>query len=87
MKLCYALTEPNSVTTLVIEGEGESASITVYERAGTTEVAPPQRTPGTRDATAFIYPDGTRLTLTEQTLTWPEKSMMPGLVFTRSTCP
>ena len=83
MKRCFHLDEGDVRTSLVIDAEG----LTVIERQGGKDVAPPERAPGRLTDEGFVYPDGTLLRIEGGTLTWPEKSLLPGAVFTEGPCP
>lgn len=83
MKRCFHLVEGDVRTSLVIEEDG----VTVVERRGDQDLAPPERAPGRLTAEGFVYPDGTLLRIEGATLTWPEKSLLPGAVFTEGPCP
>ncbi len=85
MSLAYVLVEGEVETTLVIQPGEPTATITVYERRGGVDVVPPESSVGRMVDGDFVYPDGTRLSLTADTLTWPEKSLLPGVVFV--ACP
>ncbi len=85
MSLAYVLVEGEVETTLVIQPGEPTALITVYERRLGVDVAPPESSVGRMVDGDFVYPDGTRLSLTAETLTWPEKSLLPGVVFV--ACP
>ena len=84
---CYELVEGDVVTTLVLDGAGDKGTITVYERKAGVDVEPPQTTPGRRGDPSGTYPDGTTLQFDARTLRWPEKSLLPGVVFTACASP
>jgi hypothetical protein len=86
MKRCFELREGDVVTTLVVE-DAQGGRVTVYERKAGADVAPPQTTLGRLEEGAFIYADGTRLSFDDAKLTWPEGSLLPGVVFTACPCP
>jgi hypothetical protein len=83
MKRCFHLVEGDVRTTLALDDEG----ITVIERRGDQDLAPPERAPGRLTEQGFVYPDGTLLRIEGDRLTWPEKSLLPGAVFTKGDCP
>lgn len=83
---CYELVEGDARTVLILQ-DGEQPSITVREFVGAQESAAPQTTLGSMEPNAFIYADGTRLTLTDNTLVWPEDSLLPNVEFTAADCP
>ncbi len=87
MPLAYALVEGSVVTTLVLEAGEPTGRITVYERDGGVDVVPPESFVGRLEADAFVYPDGSRLALTAETLTWPEGSALAGAVFRAAPLP
>ena len=87
VKNCYSLDEGDTKTTLIVEDDGSGASITVYEWEAGVEVTSPEAAPGRMDGSDFIYPDGTRLTIDETSLTWPADSMLKGAVFQAESCP
>lgn len=86
MKQCYALVEGETKTTLVIEGAGNEATLTVHEWKDGVEVAPPETASGRLEADAFVYPDGTRLTFDANELAWPVDSLLSGAVFQAEPC-
>lgn len=83
MNRCFHLVEGDVRTSLVIEEDG----VTVVERQGGKDLAPPERAPGRLTEEGFVYPDGTLLRIEGDKLTWPEKSLLPGAVFTEGPCP
>lgn len=87
MKRCFILDEGDVRTTLVIEGEGANASLTVLEQRDGRDLAPPEKAPGALIPEGFKYPDGTVLTITNGKLTFPPGSLLPGVVFTEGACP
>lgn len=82
---CYELAEGDIVNTIILR-QSEPPTITIVETVNGELVAPKQSTPGTLTPTSFTYPDGTELELTETTLTWPENSLLPGVVFVQTDC-
>lgn len=83
MKKCYHLVEGDVETILVIE----DSSLTLMEHRDGVELAPPEAFPGRVEGSAFIYPDGTTVPFDDQALTWPEGSVLAGMVFPATTCP
>lgn len=70
----------------------DGAQVTVYSYVdGVEEFAPettePETTLGRLDGSAFVYADGTRLVLTESSLTWPAESILAGAVLAATSCP
>jgi hypothetical protein len=84
---CYELVEGDVVTTLVLDGAGDNGTITVYERKAGVDVEPPQTTPGRLGEGSFTYADGTTLQFDAGALRWPEKSLLPGVVFKACASP
>ena len=67
--------------------DSEGGQVTVYSYVDGVEEFAPESTAGRLEADAFVYADGTRLLLTESSLTWPQDSLLDGAVFTQTTCP
>ena len=67
--------------------DAQGGQVTVYSYIDGAEEFAPETTSGRLEGDAFVYGDGTRLLLTEQTLTWPEDSLLEGAVFTSTPCP
>lgn len=77
----FYLDEGDTRTTLVLDGEGEGASLTVFEHRDGVEVAPPVRIPGTLLPEGFKYPDGTLVRIEGDRLVFPPRSLLAGLSF------
>lgn len=89
---CYELVEGASRAVIKVEGapnavDPQGGQVTIYSFLGDAEEFPPETTAGRLEANAFVYADGTRLLLTESSLTWPQDSLLEGAVFTSTTCP
>ncbi len=89
---CYALVEGESRAVIKVEPapnavDPQGGQVTIYSFLGDAEEFPPETTAGRLEADAFVYADGTRLLLTESSLTWPQDSLLEGAVFTSTTCP
>lgn len=89
---CYELVEGASRAVVKVEsspaeGNPEGGRITVYSYLDGAEEFAPETTPGRLEADAFVYGDGTRLELTDSSLTWPVGSLLDGAVFTATSCP
>ena len=89
---CYELVEGSSRAVIKVEAapsanDAEGGQVTVYSYLDGAEEFAPETTAGRLEPDAFVYADGTRLTLTDATLTWPQDSLLEGAVFTASACP
>ena len=89
---CFELVEGSSRAVVKIEStpsanDAEGGSLTIYSYVDGAEEFAPETTAGRLESDAFVYGDGTRLTLTADTLTWPEDSLLEGAVFTSTPCP
>jgi hypothetical protein len=89
---CYELVEGASRAVIKVESapsgnDSEGGQVTVYSYVDGVEEFTPETTAGRLEANAFVYGDGTRLLLTESSLTWPQDSLLEGAVFTPTTCP
>ena len=89
---CYELVEGGSRTVIKVEPapnavDAQGGQVTVYSFRDGTEEFPPETTAGRLEPSAFVYADGTTLTLREESLTWPRDSMLEGAVFTATSCP
>lgn len=89
---CYELVEGSSRAVVKIEStptsdNAEGGAITIYSYVDGVEEFTPETTAGRLEADAFVYGDGTRLALTEASLTWPQDSLLEGAVFTSTSCP
>lgn len=89
---CYSLDEGGSVATIRLEprevpGEPQGGQITVYSTRDGREEFPPETTIGRLTPTTFVYADGTSLSFDEDSLRWPEDSVLQGAVFTVAGCP
>lgn len=89
---CYELVEGSSRTVIKVESspssnDSEGGQVTVYSYLDGAEEFAPETTAGRLEPDAFVYADGTRLTLTDASLTWPQDSLLEGAVFTASACP
>lgn len=89
---CYELVEGASRAVIKVEAapsgnDPEGGQVTVYSYVDGVEEFTPETTAGRLEADAFVYGDGTRLLLTESSLTWPQDSLLEGAVFTPTTCP
>lgn len=89
---CYELVEGSSRTVIKVEpapssNDSEGGQVTVYSYLDGAEEFAPETTAGRLEPDAFVYADGTRLTLTDASLTWPQDSLLEGAVFTASACP
>lgn len=89
---CYELVDGSSRAVIKVEAapssnDAEGGQVTVYSYLDGVEEFAPETTAGRLEADAFVYADGTRLTLTDTTLTWPQDSLLEGAVFTASACP
>jgi hypothetical protein len=89
---CYELVEDSSRTVIRVEparnaNNPEGGQVTVYSYAGGAQEFAPETTAGRLEDGAFVYGDGTRLALTDTSLTWPQDSMLKGAVFTATGCP
>ena len=80
---CFDLLEGDTTTVLVVRED----SITTYERRDGNDIAQPESAPGRRVEEGFKYPNGTLLLIDEETLTWPEESLLPSAVFSSCDCP
>ena len=60
----------------------QGGQVTVYSYLDGVEEFTPETTAGRLESDAFVYADGTRLTLTDASLTWPQDSLLEGAVFT-----
>ena len=89
---CYELIEGSSRAVIKVEAapsanDAEGGQVTVYSYIDGVEEFTPETTSGRLEGDAFVYGDGTRLTLTEASLTWPQDSLLEGAVFTATACP
>lgn len=89
---CYELVGGSSRTVIKVEAapsanDAAGGQVTVYSYVDGAEEFTPETTSGRLEGDAFVYGDGTRLLLTEQTLTWPQDSLLEGAVFTSAPCP
>lgn len=89
---CYELVEGDSRTVIKVEPapnavDAQGGQVTVYSFRGGTEEFAPETTAGRLESNAFVYADGTTLTLSQESLTWPRDSMLEGAVFTATSCP
>ena len=89
---CYELVGGSSRTVIKVEAapsanDAAGGQVTVYSYIDGAEEFTPETTSGRLEGDAFVYGDGTRLALTDATLTWPEDSMLEGAVFTSTPCP
>lgn len=89
---CYELVEGSSRTVIKVEPapnavDAQGGQVTVYSFRDGTEEFPPETTAGRLESSAFVYADGTTLTLRGESLTWPRDSMLEGAVFTATSCP
>jgi len=89
---CYELVEGDSRAVIKVEPapnavDAQGGQVTIYSFLGDTEEFPPETTAGRLEPNAFVYGDGTTLTLTADSLTWPQDSMLEGAVFTATSCP
>jgi len=89
---CYELVEGSSRAVIKVEAapsanDAEGGQVTVYSYLDGVEEFAPETTAGRLEPDAFVYADGTRLSLTDASLTWPQDSLLEGAVFTASACP
>lgn len=89
---CYELAEGSSRAVIKVEAapssnDAEGGQVTVYSYLDGVEEFAPETTAGRLEPDAFVYADGTRLTLTDASLTWPQDSLLEGAVFTATACP
>ena len=89
---CYELIEGSSRTVAKIApaqmpNNSEGGQITVYSFINGAKEFEPETSAGRLEPDAFVYADGTRLALTDKTLTWPPGSLLAGAVFTSTACP
>lgn len=89
---CYELLEGTSRAVIRIAAtpspnDSQGGEITVYSYVDGVEEFAPETTAGRLETDAFVYGDGTRLALTDATLTWPQDSLLEGAVFTATPCP
>ena len=89
---CYELVEGSSRTVIKVEAapssvDAQGGQVTVYSYLDGVEEFAPETTVGRLEADAFVYGDGTRLALTDGSLTWPQDSLLEGAVFTAASCP
>lgn len=89
---CYELVEGASRAVVKVEAtptsdNPEGGQITVYSYVDGAEEFAPETTAGRLEADAFVYGDGTRLEVTDASLTWPQDSLLEGAVFTSTACP
>ena len=89
---CYELVEGSSRAVIKVEpapsvNDPQGGQVTVYSYLDGVEEFTPETTAGRLEADAFVYGDGTRLALTDASLTWPQDSMLEGAVFTSTSCP
>ena len=89
---CYELVEGESRAVIKVEPapnavDAQGGQVTIYSFFGEAEEFPPETTAGRLEPDAFVYADGTTLSLTAESLTWPQDSMLEGAVFTATSCP
>lgn len=89
---CYELVEGASRAVIKVEAapssnDAQGGQVTVYSYLDGVEEFTPETTAGRLEPDAFVYGDGTRLALTDTTLTWPQDSLLEGAVFTATACP
>ena len=89
---CYELIEGSSRAVIKVEpapsvNDAQGGQVTVYSYVDGVEEFAPETTAGRLEVDAFVYGDGTRLALTDTSLTWPQDSMLEGAVFTATACP
>ena len=89
---CFELVEGSSRTVIKVEAapssvDAQGGQVTVYSYLDGVEEFAPETTAGRLEANAFVYGDGTRLALTDGSLTWPQDSLLEGAVFTATSCP
>lgn len=89
---CYELVEGSSRAVIKVEpapsvNDAQGGQVTVYSYVDGVEEFAPETTAGRLEVDAFVYGDGTRLALTDTSLTWPQDSMLEGAVFTATACP
>ena len=89
---CYELVEGSSRAVIKVEAapssnDAQGGQVTVYSYVDGVEEFSPETTAGRLEPDAFVYADGTRLTLTDTSLTWPQDSLLEGAVFTTTACP
>ena len=89
---CYELVEGSSRAVIRVEAapssnDAQGGQVTVYSYLDGVEEFTPETTAGRLETDAFVYGDGTRLALTDTTLTWPQDSLLEGAVFTATACP
>ena len=89
---CYELVEGSSRAVIKVEAapssnDAQGGQVTVYSYLDGVEEFSPETTAGRLEPDAFVYADGTRLTLTDTNLTWPQDSLLEGAVFTTTACP
>ena len=89
---CYELIEGSSRTVAKVApaqtaDNSEGGRITVYSYIDGAKEFEPETTAGRLEPDAFVYADGTRLALTDKTLTWPPGSLLAGAVFSSTACP
>ena len=98
---CYELVEGSSRAVIKVEAapssnDAQGGQVTVYFDLKTrkteklldgVEEFTPETTAGRLEPDAFVYADGTRLSLTDASLTWPQDSLLEGAVFTATSCP
>ena len=90
--LCYELVEADSRAVVKVESvptanDPQGGQVTVYSYVSGQEEFSPETTAGRLEGDTFVYGDGTRLQLSDATLTWPKDSLLEGAVFTITTCP
>lgn len=89
---CYELVEGSSRAVIKVEPapnpvDDQGGQVTVYSYLDGAEEFAPETTAGRLEPDAFVYADGTRLALTDTTLTWPQDSLLEGAVFAATACP
>ena len=89
---CYELVEGSSRAVIKVEAapssnDAQGGQVTVYSYLDGVEEFTPETTAGRLEPDAFVYADGTRLSLTDASLTWPQDSLLEGAVFTATSCP
>ncbi len=89
---CFEFAQGTSRVVVKVESapnavEAEGGQITVYSYLDGVEEFAPETTVGRLEADAFVYGDGTRLAIDEDSLTWPTDSLLEGAVFTATSCP
>jgi len=89
---CYELVDGNSRAVIKVEAapsanDSQGGQVTIYSYLDGAEEFAPETTAGRLEPDAFVYADGTRLALTDTSLTWPQDSLLEGAVFAATACP